>query len=84
MKKTAFKQPVARAVPTEAENWVKAASDSAPTPAPAELPEEKPARLTIDLSSDLHANFKAACARRRTRMVDEVRQFIEEWTQKNS
>ncbi len=43
----------------------------------------KLARLTIDLPADLHAKFKATCALRGTRMINEVRQFIEEWTQKN-
>ncbi len=84
MKKTAFRQPTARSLPVEAESWVKAAADSVPTPTPVVAPEGKPARLTIDLPPSLHADFKAACARRRTRMVDEVRFFIEDWTQKNS
>jgi hypothetical protein len=68
------------------EEWVKA-------DAPAEEPQEKPpvkasvekgARLTIDLPVDLHARFKAACALNKTRMVDEVTRFIEDWTQKHS
>jgi len=83
MKKTAFRQPTARPLPVEAESWVKSAADSVPSPTPIAVQEGKPARLTIDLPPSLHADFKAACARRRTRMVDEVRQFIEEWTQKN-
>ena len=41
------------------------------------------ARLTIDLPPELHAKFKAACALRGTRMIDEVRKFIETWTQKD-
>jgi hypothetical protein len=41
------------------------------------------ARLTIDLTPELHAKFKSTCALRGTRMIDEVRRFIEEWTQKN-
>ena len=43
----------------------------------------KPARLTIDLPAELHAKFKATCALKGTRMIDEVRKFIEGWTQKN-
>ena len=46
--------------------------------------EEKPARLTIDLPPELHGQFKAACARHRTKMKDEVLAFIETWTQKHS
>lgn len=42
----------------------------------------KLARLTIDLPEELHGQFKAACAKRRTKMKDEVLRFIEEWTQK--
>jgi ParG len=42
----------------------------------------KQARLTIDLPQELHGMFKAACAKQRTKMKDEVLRFIEEWTQK--
>ena len=79
MSRPKFRQPE-RTV----EDWVNQ------TPAPENLtskPAEakgKVARLTIDLSPELHARFKSACALRRTRMMDEVRRFIEEWTQKNS
>jgi hypothetical protein len=86
VKKTSFKQPAARPLPAAAESWVaSAAADAEPTkPAARPAPGVKPARLTIDLPEELHTAFKSACARRRTRMVDEVRGFIEEWTQKNS
>jgi len=40
------------------------------------------ARLTIDLPPELHAKFKSACALRGTKMIEEVRRFIEDWTQK--
>jgi hypothetical protein len=83
MKKTTFRQPVSRPLPAAAESWVTESANSEPlTPKPAAT--GKGARLTIDLPTNLHADFKAACAKRRTRMVDEVRQFIEEWVQKNS
>ena len=45
---------------------------------------EKLARLTIDLPEGLHGEFKAACAKQRTRMRDEVLTFIEQWTQQHS
>jgi len=46
--------------------------------------KEKPARLTIDISQELHGQFKAACAKHRTKMKNEVLAFIEQWTQKHS
>jgi hypothetical protein len=85
-KTTFFKQPHARPLPVDAENWIKDAAPS--TIALAEktrtISTGKPARLTIDLHPELHARFKATCALRTTRMIDEVRRFIEEWTQKNA
>lgn len=44
----------------------------------------KLARLTIDLPQELHGEFKAACAKQRTKMKDEVLAFIEQWTKKHS
>jgi hypothetical protein len=73
VKRTTFRQPPAVA---SVDEWVDG------TPAPAE-PEEKPARLTIDIPPDLHGRFKAACARSRTKMKDEVLRFITDWTQKH-
>jgi hypothetical protein len=52
-------------------------------PAPVRPAGGKLARLTIDLPPELHRQFKAACASKGTRMIDEVRGFIEDWTQKN-
>jgi len=37
-------------------------------------------RLTIDLPEGVHTRFKAACARNRRKMVEEVRGFIERRT----
>jgi ParG len=81
MKRAAFKQP--RQAVTVADEWVK--GDHA-AEAPAQqlpLPKIAMTRLTIDLPADLHHRFKVACAEHRTRMVEEVRRFIEEWTQKH-
>ncbi len=85
-KTTSFKQPPARPVPVSAENWVKdtRASPIAYSGETRTIHTGKPARLTIDLQPELHARFKATCALRTTRMIDEVRRFIEEWTQKNA
>jgi hypothetical protein len=87
MSKTPFRMPQRAATPTaQLDQWVSAAeegivAEKAPRP---ERRAGKVARLTIDLPAALHAKFKAACALKGTRMIDEVRQFIEEWTQKNS
>jgi hypothetical protein len=79
--KPAFSLPQRKPV----DEWVERAGGAPPTPAPAEpQPKIKLARLTIDLDPELHAKFKAACAIRRTRMIDEVRTFIEAYTQKDA
>ena len=74
-KKTPWRQPPSREKGMD--QWV--AHGTAPT-----APKEKPARLTIDLPPELHSRFKAACAIHKTRMIDQVRAFIEEWTKKHS
>ena len=75
MSKPAFKLPERRI-----DEWVN--GPVAPLIDKPSKPKVKLARLTIDLDAELHAKFKAACAMRRTRMIDEVRGFIEEYTQK--
>jgi len=80
MNKTPFKLPPRPNTPdTKLDQWVSGeGSQTHP-----KRPEGKIARLTIDLPAPLHAQFKATCALKGTRMIDEVRRFIEEWTQKN-
>ncbi len=86
MSKTPFRMPArAEAAPAQLDQWVAGKADAQPvidTPRP-ERVAGKLARLTIDLSPELHARFKATCAMRSTRMIDEVRRFIEDWTQKH-
>jgi hypothetical protein len=70
------------------DQWVASGGGEAATPSETAMPRpERPAgkaaRLTIDLTPELHARFKAACAIRGTKMIAEVTRFIEEWTQKN-
>jgi hypothetical protein len=77
--------PRADAAGAQLDQWVAGKTEAA-TAADTSRPERTPgklARLTIDLPPDLHARFKATCALRGTRMIDEVRRFIEDWTQKH-
>ncbi|MBV9783721.1 MAG: hypothetical protein JO264_07865 [Acidisphaera sp.] len=84
MKKVAtFKQP-SRPDPEALDQWVSPTSSGPQPKARPAASEGKPARLTIDLQSELHARFKAACAINKTRMIDEVRNFIKNWTEKHS
>jgi hypothetical protein len=74
--------------PPTADDWVSGGTETQKTgnterQKPANT-SEKPARLTIDLPQELHGQFKAACARHRTKMKDEVLAFIEKWTQEHS
>lgn len=86
MSRTPFKLPANR--PTNpnaaADAWVgEGAAAGKPTGQRREASAEKHARLTIDLPTELHARFKAACALQGTKMVAEVTRFIESYTQKN-
>lgn len=49
-------------------------------PAPAGGVKEPTARLSLDIPAELHARFKAACARSRLKMTAELLAFIERRT----
>ncbi len=86
MSKTPFRMPQRAATPAaKLDQWVSGGEEQGEAAAPprAERPTGKLARLTIDLPAELHAKFKATCALKGSRMIDEVRRFIEDWTQKN-
>ncbi len=61
-------KPTAKPQPTSQDAWVDA-KEAVATPTK---------RLTIDVPATLHANIKAACAMRGTKMVDEIRAILEE------
>lgn len=77
--------PSATRLPDTADDWVSGSTDAQKSvnTERQKSATEKPARLTIDLPQELHGRFKAACAKHRTAMKDEVLRFIEDWTQKN-
>jgi hypothetical protein len=82
-KKIAFKLAGQERQPasTGADEWVRGVVvANPPVQAPEAAPAGKLARLTIDLTPELRDRFKAACAMHRTKMVDEIRRFIEQWT----
>ncbi len=83
MSKTSFRMPQ-RIDPPAAhlDQWV--AGEEGTASIKPEKSAGKMARLTIDLPPELHGKFKSTCALRGTRMIDEVRRFIENWTQANS
>lgn len=87
MSKTPFRMPQRAEAPTaQLDQWVAGGEGAGAAPERTDRPERpagKVARLTIDLPAELHAKFKATCALRHTRMIDEVRRFIEDWTQKS-
>ena len=83
MSKASFRMPPRPAEKAaQVDQWV-AGEEGAATAARTERAPGKLARLTIDLPPELHARFKATCALKGTRMIDEVRGFIETWTQKH-
>jgi hypothetical protein len=81
MKRAAFKQP--RQVSAVADEWVKGEGTAETPEKPSNPPTGEITRLTIDLPADLHYRFKVACTMHRTKMVEEVRRFIEDWVQKH-
>jgi hypothetical protein len=81
MKTMKFRQPPEASA--AADSWVRSGEAAERLAVPESIPAGKLARLTIDLPPELRDRFKAACAMQRTKMVDEVRRFIEDWTQKH-
>lgn len=86
-KRIAFTQPSqdSQRSTVAADAWVRGGTTDSDLPprVPRATAAVRMARLTIDLPEELHTRFKTACARERTKMVDEVRRFIEDWTQKH-
>jgi hypothetical protein len=80
-KTVAFAFPSARQPTTD--DWVSGATETQ-KPGGSETRKSggKLARLSIDLPEELHGQFKAACAKQRTKMRDEVLTFIEQRTKK--
>lgn len=69
-KKVAFgAKPTTRAVPAEAEAWVKDRADGE---------RERMRRLTIDIPDSLHRQIKSQCAMRGSKIADEVRELLRE------
>lgn len=55
------------------DDWV--SNRAVPEPEP--VPEVKMKRLTLDVSEDLHRRIKMGCAKRGTKMADEIRALLE-------
>jgi hypothetical protein len=89
MKKTVSiaAKPAAVTARPNPDNWVSGGSDTATNDSNAAAAATAPVataaadarmkRLTIDIPEDLHTRLKVACARRGTRMADEVRALLE-------
>jgi len=81
MKTMKFRQPPEAAA--VADSWVRGGEAAERVAIPVSPPTDKLARLTIDLPAALRNRFKSACAAHGTKMVDEIRLFIEDWTQRH-
>jgi len=60
------------------DQWVQGAAASAPAKkGQGTAPTEAMKRFTIDVPTSLHARIKVACAKRGTKMADEIRILLE-------
>lgn len=66
-KKMAFGTKPAPRETANADKWVEHRTDT-----------ETPTRLTLDSPASLHARIKSTCALRGSKMVDEIRELLEE------
>jgi len=70
----------------DAEAWIQggSAKEVLQTPAPAEVPRRaagtKLARLNVELSPELHRQFKTACAAEGMKMAEVVTELVQNWT----
>lgn|GEM_PF-5758090 len=60
-------------VSPEADSWVKERPSQ-------EAPTGPTKRLTVDIPEDTHTRFKTVCAKHKTKMVEEIKAFIERRT----
>jgi len=75
------KRPTAAAPPAaSADAWVSAgtAEAGAVKPEAPTAPEEPMKRLTIDIPERLHTRVKSQCAKRGSKMADEIRALLEQ------
>jgi hypothetical protein len=65
--------------PPAAEAWVNSSrgTDAAAASDEPVKPEEPTKRLTLDIPESLHARVKSQCAKRGSKMVDEIRLLLE-------
>lgn len=81
-----FKMPARGA--QDVQGWVdEGAASVGVTAAPKEAARaigEQQTRLSIDIPSQLHARFKAACAINQTRMGEQITRLIDEWIRKTT
>lgn len=70
-----IKIPAAKAQAADA--WVGEGVERHLQPRPITAPVERMKRLTIDVSESLHARIKVDCAKRGSKIADEVRDLLE-------
>jgi hypothetical protein len=68
-KRIAFGPKPSKPAPEQAEAWVHNREVDGPEPTK---------RLTLDLPQSLHTRIKATCAMRGTKMVEEIRDLLEQ------
>jgi hypothetical protein len=74
------RRPGAAPAPADAaEAWINAprSPEEAVRPVAAAVTEEPMKRLTIDIPESLHIRVKSQCAKRGTKMADEIRTLLE-------
>jgi ParG len=79
-KKVKFtKRPAASAAPVDADAWVNVprGNDQGAKVETPVMPEEPMKRLTIDIPETLHTRVKSQCAKRGSKMADEIRALLE-------
>jgi len=79
-KKVQFtKRPAVSTAPVNADAWVNAnqGNDRETKVETPVMPEEPMKRLTIDIPETLHTRVKSQCAKRGSKMADEIRALLE-------
>ena len=75
-KKVSF-APKPTATTKTPDQWVQGVDQPTKGQGASDTPAEKMKRFTIDVSISLHARIKIACAKRGTKMADEIRLLLD-------